>query len=66
MTAILPLKDESSNAANTYSFLSDTSFTLKPVDSLKVHYFFSSVSAAVSHLISYSVHICGSRRGSLL
>jgi len=50
MTAILPLKDESSNAANTYSFLSDTSFTLKPVDSLKVHYFFSSVSAAVSHL----------------
>lgn len=36
MTAILPLKDESSNATNTYSFLSDTSFTLKAVDSLKV------------------------------
>lgn len=36
VTAILPLKDESGNAADTYSFLSDTSFTLKPVDSLKV------------------------------
>ena len=36
MAAILPLRDESSNAADTYSFLSDSSFTLKSVDSLKV------------------------------
>lgn len=34
MTAVLPLKDESSYAADT--FLSDTSFILKPLGSLKV------------------------------
>lgn len=34
MTAVLPLKDESSNAADT--FFSDTSFILKLVNSLKV------------------------------
>lgn len=66
MPAILPLKDESSNAADTYSFLSDTSLLSSLLIAKKLHYIFSSVSAAVSHLISYSVHICGSRRSSLL